>query len=123
MHARLLVSVMTIAPCLALADPQCVLPPSVSQPATAAAPGSVTASVARAPQPIVQADEPGPGEIPLSAKGTGLAVLDHVIAAGAHVTDVGVSHGLRTVIAHNKDQFVRLYPSTDGQAVVAGLIC
>ena len=49
-------------------------------------------------------------------------VLDHVVAAGANLTEVGTSHGLRTVVARNDGQFMRFYVSPDGQAVVAGLM-
>jgi len=58
----------------------------------------------------------------VSASSTGIALLDHVVATGAHVTDIGVSHGLRTVIARSDEQFVRLYVSGDGQTAVAGLM-
>jgi len=122
MRAYLLLSAITLSPCLALADPQCSLPPSVFQSATAATPGSVTTSIARASHPLAPAADHGPAEASLSANGTGLPVLDHVVAAGAHVTDVGISHGLRTVIARNDGQFVRLYVSADGQVAVAGLM-
>lgn len=44
------------------------------------------------------------------------------MAAGAKLTEAGTSHGLRTVIARNEGQFMRLYLSPDGQAVVAGLM-
>lgn len=122
MRAYLLLSAITLSPCLALADPQCSLPPSVFQSATAPTPGSVSTSIAGTSQPLALAADHGPAEASLSANGTGLAVLDHVVAAGAHLTDVGISHGLRTVIARNDGQFVRLYVSADGQVAVAGLM-
>jgi len=122
MRAHLLVSVITLAPCLSLADPQCVLPLSVSQPSTVTTPESVRASIAGALRPFVQAAEHGPAAPPLTANGTSVPVLDHVVAAGAYVTDAVASHGLRTVIARSEGQFVRLYVSTDGQVVVAGLM-
>ncbi len=101
MRAYLLFFVITLSPWLALADPQCSLPLSASQSAAVTTPESVTASVAQASRPIMQAAQHGPATTVLSADGTGRTVLDHVVAAGAHVTDVGVSHGLRTVIARS----------------------
>ena len=44
------------------------------------------------------------------------------MAAGARLAEAGTSHGLRAVIARNDGQFMRLYLSPDGQAVVAGLM-
>lgn len=49
-------------------------------------------------------------------------VLDHVVAAGAQVTEVGTNHGLLAVVARNDGQFMRLYIAPDGQALIAGLM-
>lgn len=122
MRVLLLLAAITIAPCLALADPQCVLPSPVSNSALAAVPGSVATGTIIAPQPIMQGAEPVPVAPSWSANSsTRVPILDHVAAAGAHFSEAGVSHALRIVVARNQDQFVRLYVTADGQAAVAGL--
>ncbi len=122
MRAYLLFSVLTLAPGLAWAEAQCVLAPSLTRSATLTLPGSSTASAAQAREPSMQTAERSSAALPLSANDSALPVLDHVVAAGAQLTDVGISHGLRTVVAHSDGQFMRLYVSADGQAVVAGLM-
>ncbi len=52
----------------------------------------------------------------------GASAIDHVAVAGAQVTEAGVSHGLRTVVARKDGQFMRLYVAPDGQALVTGLM-
>lgn len=53
---------------------------------------------------------------------TDAPVLNHVAASGSQITDAGISHGLRAVIARNDGQFMRMYISPDGQALVAGVM-
>jgi len=122
MRTHLLFFAITLAPCLALADPQCVLSPAVDSSATLTVLGPATTGPSKSSQYTEQVAERGPAAPPLPTSGIGIPVLDHVVAAGAYLTDVGVFHTLRTVIARNKDQFVRLYVSADGQATVAGLM-
>ena len=123
MRALLLLAAITITPCPALADPQCVVPSSVSNSASSAVPRSVAAGTMMPSQPITQGNEHVSVAVPESTNGSSrAAILDHVAAAGAHLTEAGASHGLRTVVARNKDQFVRLYVSADGQAAVVGLM-
>ena len=117
-----LLSALTLAPHIAFADPQCVLSQPVIQSATATISDPITTNLSRASQPVTQASEHGPDVPAVSSNGTGVPVLDHVMAAGAHVTNIGVSHGLRTAIARHDGQFVRLYVSADGQVAVAGLM-
>lgn len=122
MRIYLYFAAIVLAPCLALADPQCVLPQPLIRSATATISEPVITGVSRPSQPVAQASKHGPDAPAVSGSGTGVSILDHVVAAGAHVDDVGISHGLRTVIARNDGQFVRLYVSADGQAAVAGLM-
>lgn len=49
-------------------------------------------------------------------------VLAHVAAAGARLIDLGVSHGMRTILARNHDELMVLEVAPDGQAAVAGLM-
>ncbi len=46
--------------------------------------------------------------------------LAHIAATGAVLSDLGVSHGLRTVFASNAGQFMVFELAPDGQAAVAG---
>ena len=48
--------------------------------------------------------------------------LAHIAATGAILADLGVSHGLRTVLASNAGQFMVFEVAPDGQAAVAGLM-
>lgn len=48
--------------------------------------------------------------------------LQHIISAGATLTDIGMSHGLRTVFARNGSKFQVFYVSPDGRAVVGGVM-
>ena len=57
-----------------------------------------------------------------SILGEDAPVLKHIVAAGAHLSEAGTTHGLSAVIARNDGQFMRFYVSPDGQAVVAGLM-
>lgn len=102
MRALFLSSAALITPCLALADPQCILP---ALPAMAAVPDTMLQQGAASP-----------------TASTGAPALDHVVAAGAQLTEAGISHGLRTVVARGEGQFMRMYVAPTGQAVVAGLM-
>ena len=56
---------------------------------------------------------------------TGLSkvpVLRHVADAGATLSDIGLSHGLRTVVARHGGEFMIFQVASDGQAAVAGLM-
>ena len=52
----------------------------------------------------------------------GSPALAHIAATGAVLSDLGVSHGLRTVFASNAGQFMVFELAPDGQAAVAGLM-
>jgi len=102
-------------PGLAFGAQQCVVPdmplrnvaeiapttPSVSSPASSAIPASEP--------PLPKFD---PGKLP---------VLKHVSDTGAALFDLGISHGMQTVVARHDSQFMVLEVSPDGQAIVAGL--
>ena len=49
-----------------------------------------------------------------------LPFVQHVAAAGAVVTDLGESHGMRAVAARSSDQFMLFEVTPDGQAAVLG---
>lgn len=106
MRALLSSSAFLLVPCLALADPQCVLSSPLSAPS---------------PIPMLLAEPNGNSPRP-PAPGTGAAALDHVIAAGAQITEAGTSHGLRAVVARADNQFRRMYVAPGGAAIVVGLM-
>ena len=118
MRTSLLCSFFALAPYLALAEPQCaLLSPSGSEP------GMVTSLIVAGPtQDGAHSTEPGRGSSGTQVASVDAPALNHVVAAGAKLIEAGTSHGLRTVVARNDGQFVRLYLSPDGQAVVAGLM-
>ena len=122
MRALLLSSVMTFAPCVALADPQCVISPVVSHSAAISTSQPTAAKPPTSTQFASPTNESDNGRLRLLIDRISAPVLDHVVAAGANLTEVDTSHGLRAVIARNNGQFMRLYVSPDGQAVVAGLM-
>ncbi len=123
MQFHLALMAAMLAPRLVLADPQCALPSSALRPITSVPAQPDEVGIPKLSQPAAQATEPSPASVPSSTNSsTGHPILDYVIAAGARLTEATSSHGLRTVIARNDGQFVRLYVSVDGQAVVAGLM-
>jgi hypothetical protein len=57
---------------------------------------------------------------PLPAALSSLPFVQHVAAAGAVVSDLGASHGMRAIAARNGDQFMLFQVTPDGQAAVSG---
>lgn len=145
MRPLLLASSLLITPALVLAaDPQCALPlpgqpsaePAIALPApvrvgaasaipaAAATSASTSASPPPTAAPVVStAPELGSGAPSTPATAVGkIPVLAHIAAAGAQLTDMGVSHGMRTVFARNGDELMVLEVAPDGEAAVAGLM-
>lgn len=113
MHTLLISFGAVLMPCLALADPQCALPASSAALAGGLVPKATQlATSAAAPTPAVRS----------TVAAIGTPALDHVVAAGAQIMDLGAAYGLRTVIARNEGQFMRMYVTPDGHALVAGLM-
>ncbi len=95
-----------------------------------------------APKPVAQAEAPAPPAVTLTSRASspgassdhpaaatiapaiiaGAPALAHIAATGAVLSDLGVSHGLRTVFASNAGQFMVFELAPDGQATVAGLM-
>jgi thiol:disulfide interchange protein DsbG len=48
-------------------------------------------------------------------------VLKHIAKNGAQIFDAGTAHGLRAVVARQREEFMILQVAPDGEAVVAGL--
>lgn len=141
MRPLLLASPLLVVPALALAaDQQCVLPPpgqltgepalalpapirAVAAPAAPTVAPAPTPTATSAPASAPAAPEPGSGTPNAQTADLGkIPVLARVAAAGAQLTDLGVSHGMRTVLARNRDELMVLEVAPDGQAAVAGLM-
>ena len=134
MRSYLLASCLIAAPGLALAAPQCALPPSPNnQPAESldrpAVPlpetirvGTPTAPAEAAPPiPVPRpAVTPAAGAVPAALQQ--IPSLQRMAAGGATLTDQGEVHGVRRVVVRTGDQFMLLSATLDGQAVVGGLM-
>ena len=79
------------------------------------------ASITTASSPASEPDHPAAASI-APAIIAGAPALAHIAATGAVLSDLGVSHGLRTVFASNAGQFMVFELAPDGQAAVAGLM-
>ncbi len=121
MRALLLCTIFGAMSSAALAaPPRCALPD-----AGAIAIADQKAQPAPATPPVpVQASAAGAGEAstkvlpPLA----GLPFVQHVVAAGAVVSDLGSSHGMRSIAARNGEQFMIFEIAPDGQAAVSGAL-
>ena len=118
MHTFLFSTIIMLLPCLALAEPLCVPPSAQGSVAAVVTPPIVAGSS----QDDARGTKPGLGSSSIPVSSVDVSALDHVVAAGAKLTEAGISHGLRTVVARSDGQFMRLHLSPDGQAVVAGLM-
>jgi thiol:disulfide interchange protein DsbG len=103
--------------------PQCTLP---SAGAIQVADQQVPPS---APLPSVrtstfQTSQPAASEAlaKLPASVAALPFVQHVVAAGAVVSDFGLSHGMHSIAARNGDQFMIFQITPDGQAAVSGAL-
>ena len=143
MRPLLLASSLLVAPGLALANPQCALPlpaeAAIALPvpvrvgtgpaAPASAPATAPVAALVSPSSPMPSSDPTAAAEPGSAAPSSVAsamgkvpVLAHVAAAGAQLTDLGTSHGMRTVLARSGDELMVLEVAPDGQAAVAGLM-
>lgn len=121
MRVLVLSSVFAFVPHLAHADPQCTIPPADSVAAVAVA-KPAAAVPPPAPPFLVAPAEPGAAPPRDAVAGTNFPALDRVVAAGARIMEAGTSHGLRSVVARNDGQFMRMYLAPDGQALVTGFM-
>lgn len=117
MRPLLLASALFLVPALAQANPQCVMP---SGPWESQAGGAQPVA-----QPGTPAETPLQAAPPPSPASTGAMLppaLAHLRAAGNQITEIGSSHGMRSVVARNGAPFMFFHVVPDGSAVVAGLI-
>jgi len=116
------------SPAIAVAAPLCAIPasspgvPGLPHPAPAVHTSSSPAAgnaAANEPPRTVPAESP-PLDIPASL--ARLPFVKHVVAAGAKLSDLGVSHGMRGLFARSSDQFMIFQVTPDGAAAVAGAV-
>jgi len=119
MRPLLVFALLGVSPAFAAA-PQCSLPnPS---------PITVTGRENSALLPVPQAIEQGSAATTtqpaskLPAALANLPFVQHVASAGAVISDLGSSHGLRSIAARNGDQFMIFQITPDGQAAVSGAL-
>ena len=141
MRTFLLTTAMLAMPGPALAQSQCAvtkaaepfikLPPpiNVTGAAVPLAPrpsarqhDQVTASaLSQKPSSVLeQAHTTAPAPIPTELGA--IPVLRHILAAGATLTELGTSHGMRSVAARHNGEFMVFQVAPDGQVAVAGLM-
>jgi thiol:disulfide interchange protein DsbG len=140
MRQYLLATAMVVFPFAALAQSHCALPAPVAMTAEAPirlpppimvggpqvplmpslpAPAALPVRASSPPTPLPTAPDPAsqtPAEL------MAVPVLAHIAAAGATLSDLGLSHGLRAVAARHGAQVMVFEVSPDGQATVAGLM-
>ena len=105
-------------PAMAAPPPHCSLPgPKSILVADQQAPAAVPVPQA-VPQPA--AATPAAGRLPSDLQSIPFA--QHIATAGASVTDWGVAHGMRSVVASSGDQVMFFQIAGDGKAAVSGLM-
>ena len=118
MRPLLALALLGASPALA-APPQCSLPtpspilfPDHENFALPPAPHATAEGSAAAAQP--------PSKLPAALADS--PFVQHVASAGAVISDLGLSHGLRSIAARNGDQFMIFQITPDGQAAVSGAL-
>jgi thiol:disulfide interchange protein DsbG len=104
MRSFMVMAALCCSPALA-APPLCTLP----------APIAITVADSEAEPPTLAAPRPLPDILASSP------FVQHVASAGAAVTDLGQSHGMRAFAAHSGDQFMLFEVAPDGQAGISGV--
>jgi thiol:disulfide interchange protein DsbG len=112
MRPLIVMAALVWCPALAASPPLCTLP----------APGAIPIAdqlaeePAKASPPSASVETPSPlPEAPAS-----MPFVQHVASAGAVVSDLGSSHGMRAIAARSGDQFMLFQVTPDGQAAVSG---
>jgi thiol:disulfide interchange protein DsbG len=113
MRPSIVISALVWCPALAAAasPPLCGLPGSSAIPVANHQAEAPPTPSPRPPFAVVR---------PLPAALASLPFVQHVAAAGAVVSDLGASHGMRAIAARSGDQFMLFQVTPDGQAAVSG---
>ena len=108
---------LLVVPALAQASPQCAMPSGPWK--------SPAGGVQLIAQPGTSVETPLQPATPPSPVAVVPAVppaLAYLRAVGNQITEIGSSHGLRSVVARNGTPFMFFHVVPDGSAIVAGLI-
>ena len=141
MRTFLLTTAMLAMPGLALAQSQCAvtkaaepfiqLPPPVNVTGAAVplAPNQpqprqeqVSASPPSKTPPVTPEKSPPTSQVAIPPELAAIPVLRHIGSAGATLTELGASHGMRSVAARHQGEFMVFQVAPDGQVAVAGLM-
>lgn len=141
MRPFLLATAMLVMPSIASAQSQCAVTkaaePFIQLPLPVDVTGrpvpllrraaSVMQPAAEGPRPINQAAQapadPSPSQV-MTPPGqlNDVPVLRHIGSAGASLTEISTTHGLRTIVARHGGEFMVFQVTSDGQVAVAGLM-
>ena len=117
MRPLIVLAALASVPALAApATPQCALPPGTTF--LAADHPQQAASEQPRPAPVVTAKLSAMPPLPDAL--SGLSFVRHVAGAGAVISDLGTSHGLRSIAARSGDRFMVFQVTPDGDAAVSG---
>ena len=105
MRSLIVMAALSWSSALAASPPLCTLP----------APTVIPVADGEAEPPTFAAQPPLPDTL------ASIPFVQHVASAGAAVTDLGQSHGIRAVAARSGDQFMLFEVTPDGQAGVSGV--
>jgi thiol:disulfide interchange protein DsbG len=130
MRAYSLAAAIAVFPFAAFAQSHCALPVPTQAETPVELPLLVTAISPPIPlthqvAPIVPLNQQAlmkPDASRSPATLTAVPTLAHIAAAGATLSDIGISHGLRVVSARHGTQVMVFEVTPDGQAAVAGLM-
>jgi thiol:disulfide interchange protein DsbG len=113
MRPSIVIAALVWSPALtaAASPPHCGLPAASAIPV---ADDPTEATPTPSPPPPFAAARPLPAAL------AALPFVRHVAAAGAVVSDLGASHGMRAIAARSGDQFMVFQVTPDGQAAVSG---
>ncbi len=119
MRPLIILAVLASSPVFAAAPPLCALPGPLAIPVTdrpTASPAAKPTDASPPPAPSARSAPPLPEAL------AAVPFVQHVALAGAVVSDLGASHGLRSIAARNGDQFMIFQITPDGLAGVSGAI-
>lgn len=79
-------------------------------------------SISAPPTKVTVHDVSGEALVPLAPENTELApALRHLAKSGAQLFEAGSSHGLRSIVARQRDEFMIFQVAPDGEAVISGV--
>ncbi len=124
MRAIILCTLFGVTAGAAHAAPQCGLPKAgpiqVTDQHVEAAPSPATPPPPTSSQAGLSEAAALPASVPSAL--TDIPFARHVAGAGAAITDLGLSHGMHSIVARSGDEFMVFQITPDGQAAVSGAL-